>query len=166
MALSIIICEGKTDAILISYFLNKKYGVRFTQDDPPVKLLPDRHNNQSIKWYSIKENNKPSIAILGAGGIDNIPKTLSAISDRNSREKKEELRFTKIALYFDTDIRDKAGCKELFCKWLKEASCEYKEDKATLDNWFKACITLAGSNANKFSINLFIKLFTRKRRRG
>ncbi|MBW1649595.1 MAG: hypothetical protein JRJ44_02735 [Deltaproteobacteria bacterium] len=62
MALSIIICEGRTDAILISYFLNKKYGVRFTQNDPPVKL-PVKDKNQIINWYSTKKDSKPAIAM-------------------------------------------------------------------------------------------------------
>ncbi len=154
MALSIIICEGKTDAILISYFLEKQYGIKFTKANPPVDL-PVQHKNQTLNWYSKNEDIKPSIAIFGAGGIDNIPKALCEISERNSKEKNEELRFAKIALYFDTDTREEAGCKELFCNWLTNAGYEYEKDKAILDNWFKASITLAGSNANKFLINFF-----------
>ncbi len=160
MALSIIICEGKTDAILISYFLIKQYGVNFSEAAPPVKL-PIQHKNQSIKWYSIKENNKPSIAILGAGGIDNIPKTLCEISEIN-RNASEKVRFTKIALYFDTDTRKKTDCKELFCNWLTKAGYEYEKDKANLDNWFEASITGAftphhtkGVKNNEVGINIF-----------
>jgi hypothetical protein len=50
----IILCEGKTDAILLSYFLIRKFGWKYIKEQ--VVRLPVNNENEVLNWY---RNSKP-----------------------------------------------------------------------------------------------------------
>ena len=49
---SLILCEGETDAILLSYYLPRTCGWNFVKKSPPgVNLKADRVHGESANWY-------------------------------------------------------------------------------------------------------------------
>ncbi len=99
--MNIIFCEGKTDAILISYFLNKVYSYQhFNQK----KIhLPIENDNEFIAWYENPKKNSPEIAIWAVGGYDNLGKRINTIIEWNSIPQNNSNFFDKIIVYFDRD---------------------------------------------------------------
>src|SRR5690348_2507844 len=101
MTCGLILCEGKTDAILVSYFLCKTLQYKF-QKKAPLKIKDVDQVNESINWY---ENDKGRmLAIWGVGGYSNLPNALDQI------EKLNRLQFTfdKIAIIRDKDTEVEA----------------------------------------------------------
>ena len=79
----IILCEGKTDAILISYFLKKFGWIHVTR---LVIGLPFDGTNEVLNWYKHQEKPGQELAIWGVGGIDQIPVKLRHIIERTRNE--------------------------------------------------------------------------------
>lgn len=49
---NLILCEGETDAILLSYYLQRTCGWRFVKKSPPgVNIKADRGHGESANWY-------------------------------------------------------------------------------------------------------------------
>ena len=49
---SLILCEGETDAILLSYYLQRTCGWNFAKKNPPgVNIKADRVHGESANWY-------------------------------------------------------------------------------------------------------------------
>ena len=69
---SLILCEGKTDAILISYLLCKQWGWSWISSKNKkfknYQIDVSEINNESAEWY-IKDNNE--LLICGVGGNAN-----------------------------------------------------------------------------------------------
>lgn len=68
---TLMLCEGKTDAILISYLLCKISGWNPTQADKKMNIVVSEKNNESAYWYA-RENDK--LLICGVGGKDKFAK--------------------------------------------------------------------------------------------
>ncbi len=69
----LLLCEGKTDAILISYLLCKLSGwipVKSNKKEK-IKIIIDEKNNESAYWY---ERGEDRLLIGGVGGKDNFSK--------------------------------------------------------------------------------------------
>ena len=49
---ALILCEGKTDAILISYLLCKVSGWKPAKADKKMSISVSEKNNESAYWYS------------------------------------------------------------------------------------------------------------------
>lgn len=63
----LILCEGKTDAILLSYYLGKTAG--WTHTSAPSNLaIKAREKNQTVDWY---QKGDPLLMICAVGGKDN-----------------------------------------------------------------------------------------------
>ncbi|MDD1475219.1 hypothetical protein MEO41_28720, partial [Dolichospermum sp. ST_sed4] len=80
----IILCEGKTDAILLSYFLIKKFGWQFIRGQ--VFGLPSNKDNEVLNWYRHPEDPYQELAIWGVGGISEIPSKLNEVVNRTCIE--------------------------------------------------------------------------------
>ena len=65
----IILCEGETDAILLSYFLGKVAGWQFCKKPPVNIAIKADAFEQSVNWY---ENGDDRLLICGVGGKDNM----------------------------------------------------------------------------------------------
>ena len=48
----IILCEGSTDAILLSYYLGKVAGWNFCKKPPKDIAIKEDEFEQSINWYT------------------------------------------------------------------------------------------------------------------
>ena len=93
----LILCEGETDAILLSYYLGKVAGWKFCKKPPAnIAIKPDTFD-QSANWY---ENGEDRLLICAMGGKDKvraffIQKILRPIVDAGA--------FSRIALVLDRD---------------------------------------------------------------
>lgn len=52
----LILCEGKTDAILLSYYLGKTAGWKFVKKGPSGLAIQQPNDNESISWYKKDED--------------------------------------------------------------------------------------------------------------
>lgn len=64
---ALILCEGKTDAILISYLLCKISNWNPTKADKKMNITVSEKNNESAYWYKRKDD---KLLICGVGGKD------------------------------------------------------------------------------------------------
>lgn len=98
---SILLCEGKSDAILISYYLDKVKGWKFCgrKDKRKVKIPIRNKNNEEANWYELNED---LLAIWGVGGKDNFKYAIRKILELNSLSDKEDA-FNKIIVVRDRD---------------------------------------------------------------
>lgn len=96
----IILCEGATDAILLSYYLEKTAGWEFCHKPPRDLQIKEDRIEESINWY---EKGDDRLLICGVGGKDKIKsffenKIKASIVNADS--------FGKVALLLDRDDRD------------------------------------------------------------
>ena len=139
----IILCEGKTDAILISYFLIKRFGWSYT--DKQVIRLPVARDNEMLNWYRHPEKRDGELAIWGVGGIDNLPARLGNVIERTQRERNPKNRFERIVLFFDRDRRNEEECANLIKEWA--TNCKLKlTDTLQLGKWADATTDLFGKS--------------------
>ena len=112
----IILCEGETDAILISYYLHKTLTYSYVKKSP-ANLPALTKISKSINWYRGDHDNY--IAICPIGGADFMKAVKEVI--RYNKAADEDDVFQKVVLVMDND--DESVCdsvkeigKALFCK--------------------------------------------------
>ena len=135
----IILCEGKTDAILISYFLERKFGWSYTEKS--IISLPVDRKNEVLNWYTHPEKPNQELAIWGTGGIDQLPVKLGSVLDRTRNERDPINRFDYIVVFFDSDQRDEGECREMVQKWATTSDLNITGD-LQLGQWIDATIDL------------------------
>lgn len=128
--MNIILCEGNTDAILISYFLIKVHGFTHLKDKKEPIKLPAKQNNESLYWY--KHNNKPNTVIWAVGGIDRLQPALKDVIDRNYDETNDDLMFKKIVVMVDRDTRNDTENNDLIKKWVNDSGVIIKNDISSM----------------------------------
>ena len=96
----IILCEGKTDALMLSYYqINKNNWVLFNKG--PKKLSNITNNSSEIfTWY---EKGNDLLAIWGVGGNSMFESSIKKINDINSNAISEEERFNQVIILADKD---------------------------------------------------------------
>lgn len=62
----LILCEGETDAILLSYYLEKVAGWKYSKKRP-IDIVK-KQENESVNWY---KKDKDYLLICAVGGKDN-----------------------------------------------------------------------------------------------
>lgn len=65
---TLILCEGKTDAVLLSYLLGKEAGWKYTREKNLWMIDEDDRRDESANWY---KRGKDYILICGVGGKTN-----------------------------------------------------------------------------------------------
>lgn len=125
----LILCEGKTDAILRSYYLEKTAGWSFSKKGPNGLNIQHPRGNESISWYKKEED---YLLICGVGGKDNFGKffeeriknplvttnafeKIAIVTDRDERSVNEivaSMREDMDGFFFD--IQDRAWCENLY----------------------------------------------------
>ncbi len=95
----LILCEGKTDAILLSYYLEKTCGWKHWHAPKGLDIRAEETNGESAYWY---KRESECLLICGVGGKDNFggffrEKIQSAIVDAGA--------FAKMAVVTDHDDR-------------------------------------------------------------
>ena len=96
----LILCEGKTDAILLSYYLEKTCGWSHKKAPKDLNIMADEERGESAYWYC---NETESLLICGVGGKDKFgkffnEKIFSVLIDTSA--------FSKIAIIMDRDDRE------------------------------------------------------------
>ena len=129
----IILCEGKTDAILISYFLKKFGWIHVTR---LVIGLPFDGTNEVLNWYKHQEKPGQELAIWGVGGIDQIPVKLRHIIERTRNETTSVNRFARVVIFFDCDDRTEAKCKVMVKAWATDSGLDIIVMNCAYFLWF------------------------------
>jgi len=98
---SLILCEGKTDVILISYYLKSISGWKECKKSPSKSLdFKLKENNQYAHWY---QKAKDYLLIFGVGGKDNFSNVIDEYIIKILKENPQENSFGKIAIISDSD---------------------------------------------------------------
>ncbi len=111
---SIILCEGKTDAILVSYLLCKQWGWKVLTKTSKVKGFMFETNeakDESSYWY---EKGSNQILICGVGGRDNFFNFFEEKISRILKLYPQESNFSKIIFIVDKDTRTIRKIEEQF----------------------------------------------------
>jgi len=110
--INLILCEGKTDAIFLSYYLEQVCGWthKFPKEDIPEEFIvkPNARKGESAEWYRKADD---FLLICGVGGKDNFGsfiknKIVPAMIDGNV--------FSKIAVVTDRDDRVESSICQSF----------------------------------------------------
>lgn len=104
---SLILCEGKTDAILVSYLLCKQWGWNVLKKTSTkisgMTFETSEAQDESSYWYE-KGNNQ--VLICGVGGRSNFYNFFDNKISRIIRLNHQELNFSKIIFIVDKDDRE------------------------------------------------------------
>ncbi len=149
----IILCEGRTDAILLSYFLEKRFGWSyFAPAKGEVPHLPVDPDNEELNWYRRRDkmHTRTSergevLAIWGVGGITKLPQKLQNVVDysRTVPQSSNEDRFSHIVLFLDHDdpldiIRSKVTT------WVKASGLRFSTEALQIGQWMPTEMDLVG----------------------
>ena len=94
----LILCEGKTDAILLSYYLDKMCGWKYCKKAPKgVEIKEDSSRGESINWYKKDED---YLLICAVGSKNNFVSFYEAQIHNPLRNSDA---FSRIALIIDKD---------------------------------------------------------------
>jgi hypothetical protein len=148
----IIICEGKTDAILVGYFLIKVYGWLYSRDRR-LPALPFEKQNESLCWYSKPNAPGFEVAVWGAGGIDRVPEKLARIVERTKAEHVPENRFERLVVLIDRDTRTVEEVRNLVEGWYRDAGIELGQG-VTIGQWSPGAIQLGKTPPEAHSVRL------------
>ena len=96
----LILCEGKTDAILLSYYLGRISGWTYVRKCPGGLALRQNNDNESINWY---RKGSDYLLIWGVGGKDNF---IRFFNERIKTPQSATNAFEKIAIITDRDDRE------------------------------------------------------------
>lgn len=95
----LILCEGVTDAILLSYYLEKSAGWVYSKKGPTGVAIKGQNQNESVNWY---KNGNDYLLICGVGGKDNFG---NFFESRIKRPLVDANAFEKLAIVTDRDDR-------------------------------------------------------------
>lgn len=132
----ILICEGKTDAILFGYFLSKTRELQYTSNHKSI-ILPVTSTNQTLSWYKKNGSSEPDFAIWSVGGFDNMQNAVKEIVQRNKLEHNPAYRFRKILIIVDMDDIGVQPRIESYRSWLNQAGLLLNEKQAIkIGEWY------------------------------
>lgn len=124
--LSIILCEGESDAILISYYLLNTMNFEYKKK-LPASIPKFNDINNSMNWY---KNEKNQYAAIWAIGGSNFKKAINKIQEYNNTAD-IDYAFIKIILIMDND-------DELVTKNIKDIGIILDcDDELTGNKWTK-----------------------------
>ncbi len=133
---SLILCEGKTDAILISYLLCKKWGWQYVNNKKRFKnydISISEKENESAEWY---ENSDRQLLICGVGGCT---KFKSFFNDKiypiQKLSKSDEV-FQKIIVVIDHDQNTIESLEKEFSNSFNDIITEMKNNTWINNSYF------------------------------
>lgn len=101
---SVILCEGITDQILISYYLENTMGYRYINANKCKKLLSVNIEGLKGNWY--KDNYDNALLMIAVNGSD-FSLALKRLFNYNSNVSKNEM-FRRICVITDNDDKNSA----------------------------------------------------------
>ena len=96
----IILCEGETDAILLSYYLSRVAGWNYCKKSPDGIAIKSDNFDQSVNWY---KNGDDRLLICSVGGKDNF---VEFFRSKVMRPVVDAGAFSRIALVLDRDNKE------------------------------------------------------------
>ncbi len=133
---SIILCEGQTDAILISYFLNH-FGWEYSTKE--IKNFPYDKNNDVLNGYKKKNEKNISLLIWGGDGFSALNNKLKVIIDKLESARNNQDEFKKIVIFCDCDQNTNLEIISIFQDWLNQYNIRLNQE-LTLGEWLKGYI--------------------------
>lgn len=130
----VILCEGSTDAIFLSYYLDKVGGWKFCKKAPSHLNIKQDEFGESINWY---QKDSDRLLICGVGGKDKMTsffkkKLLAPLIDSDNT-------FEKIAIVLDRDDKTidsiEAHASNLFKPVVTEMRNNMWIDNQYIDNF-------------------------------
>ena len=118
--MNIILCEGITDAIILSYYLIKVHGFNHYKGKPPLKLTVETENEKCY-WYQ-KEGKHPNTIIWAVGGISKFKPALNKIIIRNMDEPNNDKLLNHIVIVLDRDHHNDTECIQMVHGWISHAN--------------------------------------------
>lgn len=106
----IILCEGETDAILLSYYLGKVCGWTFTKKPPKgFAIKADRQRGEAVNWYhkTSEVDTEEYLLICSVGGVSNFESFYRAKLE-SAILAGGEAAVSKVAIVVDRDQRESA----------------------------------------------------------
>lgn len=97
---SIILCEGPSDAILLSYYLSKVFGWSYTRNSPRAGKGIIADSNQEANWYKRGED---FLLIYGVGGKDNYKNVMDKYVSQILMNYPPKDNFNNIVIITDKD---------------------------------------------------------------
>lgn len=130
---SIILCEGRTDAILLSYYLGKVYGWNYSKRAPKEYSAIEAEQNQEINWYKKNDDN---LVIFGVGGKDNFKNVIDKYVSQILQNYPEESSFQNVVIIADKDSNDVSAIEALHTELLspyagRVVNSEWSENEFT-----------------------------------
>lgn len=119
----LILCEGKTDAILLSYYLEKTCGWIHQNAPKSLNIKADETKGESAYWYR-KESE--SLLICGVGGKDNFG---SFFREKIQSSLVDASAFSKIAVVTDHDDQAEESIIDCVCTSFKPIISNVENDK-------------------------------------
>lgn len=130
---SVILCEGSTDAILLSYYLNKVSGWKFCKKAPEHLDIKQSEFDHTINWYKRDDDR---LLICGVGGKD---KMSSFFKEKIFSPMVKADAFSKIVLMLDRDDKSTESIEAHASHLFKPIVTEFKNNNwvdNTYDNAF------------------------------
>lgn len=104
---SVILCEGKTDAILLSYYLGKMSGWQPGAKPPKgLEIKPTKNSLESVEWY---QRGDDRLLICGIGGKDRFAEFFK---EKILQPIKDSSAFSRIAVVTDRDDRNDSEIRD------------------------------------------------------
>jgi hypothetical protein len=126
---SVILCEGSTDAILLSYYLNKVSGWEFCKKAPEHLNIKQSEFDQTINWYKRDDDR---LLICGVGGKD---KMSSFFKEKILSPMVKADAFSKIVLMLDRDDKSTESIEAHASHLFKPIVTEFKNN-SWIDNTY------------------------------
>ena len=119
----LILCEGKTDAILLSYYLGcVQQWAPCKQRPKNFRLSVDETSGESASWYQRGED---YLLICGVGGKDKFGRFFS---EKIQAAILDAQVFSKVALVMDRDDRQEEGITAEVCRNFAPAITQAKQN--------------------------------------
>ena len=136
----LILCEGATDAILLSYYLERVAGWKFSHKNPQGTAIRATKQNESANWH---KKDGDYLLICAVGGKDNF----KSFFDEKIREPiLVSDAFEKIAFVTDRDNRETEEIETAVSSAMETVSVEVK------NNQWGSC-----SYTNRYGIEKFLR---------
>lgn len=111
----IILCEGKTDSILLGHYLMKTNGWSVIKRDGPKKLT-NSNPSQFFSWY---KKNDDFLAIWGVGGNSMFESSIKKINEINHNAVSEIERYSEIIILMDKDREEVNNLLEIHSRYFE-----------------------------------------------
>lgn len=141
----LILCEGVTDAILLSYYLARVAGWKFSPKNPQGAAISATKQNESVNWY---KKGGDYLLICAVGGKDNFK---SFFNEKIREPVLVSDAFEKIAFVTDRDKRRTEEIEAIF-----SSAMEIMSDNVRNNQWVNCSYVNKYGIENSFEVLLVI----------